>query len=348
LAAALIAAALGPCSVAAGQPVSPPPTDLDAFMARVLERRDENWRRSHDYVLDEQERVLVSGPGGLRIYGQSREFTWYIRDGYFVRSPVEYNGVALADEARRGYEQRWLERERRRDREEQEKGPGQAVEGPGRGDTAVDPADVTSLVREGAEPRFVSEAYFLKFRFEPGNYYLAGRETLDGRSVLRIEYYPQRLFSEGDSVTVDAGGDVPPDRARPGANERQPAKDEKRRRKSGDEYDVDERDLNRRMNKVSLVTLWVDPAEHQIVKFTFDNVGLGFLPGQWLVRVGETSATMTMGRVLDGAWLPREITMHVDVTLANGTFEATFLRRFTNYRRAETSAKIRGYRPVER
>ena len=45
-------------------------------------------------------------------------------------------------------------------------------------------------------PRFVSEAYFMDFKFEPGNYYLAGREQLDGQQVLRIEYYPTRMFND--------------------------------------------------------------------------------------------------------------------------------------------------------
>ena len=42
----------------------------------------------------------------------------------------------------------------------------------------------------------MSEAYFLRFKFEPGNYYLAGRERFDGRDVLRIEYYPTGLFGD--------------------------------------------------------------------------------------------------------------------------------------------------------
>ena len=29
------------------------------------------------------------------------------------------------------------------------------------------------------------------------------------------------------------------------------------------------------MNKASLVTLWIDPGTHQILKYTFDNVGSG-------------------------------------------------------------------------
>ena len=79
---------------------------------------------------------------------------------------------------------------------------------------SIDPGsdkEVVALV--GTEPRFISEAYFMKFPFEPGNYYLAGRETMDGRPVVKIEYYPSRLFSddkdrEKKEVTITAGGDV--------------------------------------------------------------------------------------------------------------------------------------------
>ena len=38
----------------------------------------------------------------------------------------------------------------------------------------------------------------MDFKFEPGNYYLAGREQLEGQQVLRIEYYPTRMFNDDD------------------------------------------------------------------------------------------------------------------------------------------------------
>jgi hypothetical protein len=37
-------------------------SDLDAFMSRVLARRDENWKKMQQYILDEQERLQVTGP----------------------------------------------------------------------------------------------------------------------------------------------------------------------------------------------------------------------------------------------------------------------------------------------
>ena len=42
--------------------------------------------------------------------------------------------------------------------------------------------------------------------------------------------------------------------------------------------------MQRLMNKVSLVTLWVEPKAHQIVKYTFANLPFDFLPGAWLMR----------------------------------------------------------------
>ena len=54
------------------------------------------------------------------------------------------------------------------------------------------------------KPRFVSEAYFMDFKFEPGNYYLAGNEKLEGKEVLKIEYYPtgcSRTMTNAIAVT---------------------------------------------------------------------------------------------------------------------------------------------------
>ena len=55
-------------------------------------------------MLDERERAEVAGPAQTRLYGLDREYTWYIRDGAFVRSPVRFDGVALSEGERRVYE----------------------------------------------------------------------------------------------------------------------------------------------------------------------------------------------------------------------------------------------------
>jgi hypothetical protein len=139
---------------------------------------------------------------------------------------------------------------------------------------------------------------------------LAGREKWNDREVLKIEYYPSKLFTEG--------------RTRP----------DKRVR------DKDE-DVEEKMNKVSLVTLWIDPKEHQILQYTFDNVGLEFLPGRSIVRVDEMRASMKMTQPFPEVWLPGTIEMGFGLTTALGSLEARYQVDYHDYRLAEVTTKIR-------
>ena len=296
---------------------TPPRSDLDAFMEKVLARRDVNRKMLNQYVLDETETFEILGPGRWPMHRTKRDFTWYERDGMHVRSPVRFNGVTVGDEARQRYERAWEQRERRRE-ERRAKDPKNRE----KGEVSIGSEGVQiSGTTVPTEPRFVSEAYFMDFKFEPGNYYLAGREKLEGHDVLRIEYYPTRLFNDDD------------DEKTPREIKKKPTSEQAKEKKI-------EEDINRKMNKTALVTLWVDPAEHQIVKYTFDNVWLDFLPAAWLVRIDDLRASMTMGQPFPGVWLPRIMNIHAGLTLALGSFEAGYERAFTNYREAQVKTKI--------
>ncbi len=481
---AALAALTAGLSLAAGQDDGAD-SEIDRFMERVLERRAENAAVRRQYVLDEDVRFRVTGPGGEPLWGSHREFTWYERDGIFVRSPVRADGVDIDEERRREYEDEWLERERRSARRRRPDGVSRAtismrsprtnvemaierlwggeVDGElldaivdealawgdhhaaivaashrilaarggvgavgfdvavaqardgyvmleegrlypdevaamldgvvsavapaaaGASDEEFDrllelldlavrfdvrftPPEATGLegVRRAAfagareavlgipeppaegggpgggsaeesavldgdgwqipgstatipEPRFVSDAYFLDFAFEPGNYLLAGRETLNGRDVLRIEYYPDELFIG---------------RTDPGAGDTKAA--------------AADRSSAASMNKTSLITLWIDPAEHQVIRYTFDNLGFDFLPGRWLVRLDDLTATMTMGQPFEGVWLPEEIEIRAAMSLATGSYEMTGTRSYRNYRAADSGGRIRTVGPVVR
>ena len=91
-------------------------TDLDAFMAGVLERRDENWKKLQQYLLEERERVELKGPSSQLLWGEDRTYMWYIRDGFFVRSPLVANCVRVPEEDRKRYENSFLERARKREK----------------------------------------------------------------------------------------------------------------------------------------------------------------------------------------------------------------------------------------
>ncbi len=321
---ALATAEAGPLASVGSQ------SDLDAFMERVLARRDDNWKKLQQYVLEEKEAFDLTGPGGLPLWGMRREYAWFIRQGIFVRSPVKANGVALSEEDRRKAEEQWLRREtsreeRRKKRAEREQQGLPAdpekraivisptgIEVTDQATTTADlPSNMDDMLKQGGDPQFVSSSYFLKFRFEKGHYALAGREKVDDRDALKIEYYPGTgLFNEG--------------RTRPN-------------KKVRDKED----EIEEKMNKVSLVTLWIDPKTHQILQYTFDDIDMDFFPGRALLRVSDLKATMRMGQAFPEVWLPRSIEMHFGMTLAVGTVDATYKVDYLNYKQANVTYKIK-------
>jgi hypothetical protein len=317
----------------AGKAPASSSTDLDAFMEQVLKRREVNRQTLEQYVLDEVEQFEVLGPSRMPVYKQKREYTWYVRDGLHVRSPLKFDGVTVGDDARKDYEDHWAhsererlkraaEKEKNKDRNANAASP-EAADAATSADQSAGPSGASPI----PTPRFVSEAYFMDFKFEPGNYYLVGREDLEGHRVLRIEYYPKRMFDDDD------------DRDEQKAKEK-PKETEKESRRERRDREMEQR-IDRQMNKTALVTLWVDPAEHQIVKYTFDNVWMDFLPAGWLVKIDDIRASMTMGQPFPGVWLPREMNIHAGVTMAAGSLEAAYARTFSDYKQADVATKIR-------
>jgi hypothetical protein len=94
------------------------------------------------------------------------------------------------------------------------------------------------------------------------------------------------------------------------------------------------------MNKAALVTLWVEPDAHQIVKYTFTNLPLEFLPGQWLVHIDDLEATMSMGQPFPDVWLPGSLDFAVAMTLAIGQVDVRYGIEYHDYRRADVTTKV--------
>ena len=317
-------------------------SDLDTFMREVMEHRDDNWKKLQQYILDEREQFDLRGPGGFPLWGEHREFTWFIQDGFFVRSPLKVNGATIGEADRRKYEDNYLRRVKARDRRERARiaGAGSPDSTPSNQPASADadvpdaadvgvsdsepaaPADIQSFISQTRQPEFVSSAYFLRFRFDEGRYALVGREKLDGRDVLKVEYYPKKLFRDEET-------------------ERRRQRQRERSGQTNPNSKQVEETVNRLMNAGSRITLWIEPAARQIIKYTFDNVDLDFFPGQWLVNVTGAHGTMTMGQPFPEIWLPRDMNFLMTFMVAVGEVEARYSLEYHDYRQADVTTGIR-------
>ena len=317
LASAAVCAALSIAAV-------PAENDLDAFMRQVVATRDENWKKLQQYVFDEREQFDLRGPTRIPLWGERRDYTWFIRDGFFVRSPVKINGVTIGEADRLKAEAIYLKQAQEREKRGQAGRVALGSDGlsiqPGTdaAETTDDlKQDVGGVIRQTREPGFISSAYFLRFKFEEGKYALVGREQLDGREVLKIEYYPARMFGGTD-------------------RRRNPDRD----RKTSPEEKARDAEFQRLMNKVALVTLWVEPKARQIVKYTFDNVGFDFLPAQWLVHISDFKATMTVAQPFPDVWLPTTLEMNLAMIAAFGQVDMRYDLEYHDYRVPSVTSKI--------
>ena len=289
-------------------------SDLDALMGRVLLKRDDNWKKLQQYVLEERESMDVTALDGKRVYGFAREYQWFPREGFFVKSPLTADGVRIGEDERRRQEARWLAREQFREKRRAEIRAGKDVENGPRSQVSIGPAGVSadfeSALRDSIEPGFVSAAYFLDFKFEEGQYALVGREKYEGREVLKVEYYPKRMFTGG--------------RGRPNRQLRERNKE-----------------IGRQMNKVSIVTLWVDQADRQIVKYDFSNVDADFFPAGWLMRLEDINASMEMSQPFAGVWLPKIIRIGFEMAFAVGNVKGQYSSEYYDYKLAEVTQRVR-------
>lgn len=250
-----------------------PTGDIDAFMEKVLEQRDVNWDQYYNYFCKERTELVVEGAlPGVPLSGFRREYLWFVRDGYVVRSPVSVNGAAVSADERKREEEKWVENQKKRERE-----------------------------------RNPDRETFMGFKFEPGNYFFAGRQKFEGSELIAVEYYPQEGFIDDD------------------------------------EEDKSEQDaeFEAKFNKTLMVTMLIDPDEHQIVRMTLDNFGFDFLPGRWLVQLDTFEAAMVMHKPFEDVWLPRDIDGYGKINTAAGGLSLRYSSTFYDYAKAETGATYR-------
>lgn len=304
-------------------------TDLDALMSDVLTRRDDNWKKLQQYTLTERENLQITALAVFRLFGFEREYLWFPREGFFVRSPLKADGVAIDEERRRREEDEWLKNAQNSETQRKQRQSSRARAGArAEGDVpaplsiqtdALLTGSVEDVISQTFEPGFIRSANFMQFKFDEGQYALAGRERMLDRDVLKIEYYPKNLFDDSKDRRCNQ-----PD-----------AKDK------CDKGDQLEADIERKMNKVSLATIWVDPKERQILRYEFRFQDMDFLPGRSIVRVESSRATMQMAEPFTNVWLPDTVTMRFRVGSAAGPLEARYDVKYRDYRLPEVTGRVR-------
>ena len=242
--------------------------DIDVFMKEVIEKRKTDWDTLYNYVFREREVFRFSGKlEEAAIESFEREWTWYVRDGYLVRSPVSFNGVSVPQDEREKYELDWIKKAKSRKK-----------------DTGVHRDD------------------FFGIKYEPGNYYVKGREVVDGKELLVVEYYPEVVTEDGDS---------------------------------------DDEDFDEEMEKVLGFTMYINVEDHQIVKMVLHNTKMDFLPGGWLLKVKGVKASMMMGKPFDENWMPLHIEAGASFTMASGDISFLYRTEYSEYQKAKVKVNFR-------
>ena len=315
-------------------------SDLDQLMARVLSNRDENWKKLQQYILDETRTMVFTGPGDVRLWGGQREYRWFPREGFFIQSPTRVDGVTISDEERRKAEDTFLRREQAREKRRaeirKEQGTDAATDA---GEPAAE--NVGDVLRQTVEPEFVSSAYFLRFKFDEGQYALVGRETILSRDVLRIEYYPTRMFTDDPDDRRMTNAEREKREAARKEREARETEQQREARLRNQQRDQQREDrIEQQMNKVARATLWVDPALNQILQYQLHNMDMDFLPGRSILRVDEMNASMRMSEPFPGVWLPASLEVRAGFMTALGRVAGRFDVQYADYRLAETGARV--------
>ncbi len=87
--------------------------------------------------------------------------------------------------------------------------------------------------------------------------------------------------------------------------------------------------------------LWVLRDQKQIVRYVFDNVDWGFLPGRSVLRFDDLTASMRMHEAFPGIWLPQSIAARIRVATALGRTGASYDVTYGDYRQAGVTVRVK-------
>ena len=174
--------------------VNPDMSDLDEFMAKVMQKRLADVENLRDYVFSERETFEVKV--GTKIAAQwsyRHEYLWFVRDDCLVRSPVLIDGVRVSDKEKAAAEEEWINRQREIKENKSKES---------KNETGIDHKMLFGFKNEN---RLDFQA-FLGFEFEPGRYLYGGEQQFEGRKAIIVEYVPRMNDKKNDNKKDKIGG----------------------------------------------------------------------------------------------------------------------------------------------
>jgi len=153
---------------------NPEMSDLDEFMAKVMQKRWADAENLREYVFNEREALDVEIDSKIASqWSYRREYLWFVRDDYLVRSPVVIDGVKVSDKEKSTAEDEWINGQKKRGKSTNKNG-----------------IDYQALFGLENANSLDFQAFF-GFEFEPGRYLYGGERQFEGRKALLVEYYPK-------------------------------------------------------------------------------------------------------------------------------------------------------------
>ena len=182
------------------------------------------------------------------------------------------------------------------------------------------PTSVDGLIRQTRQPQFVSSAYFLRFKFDEGQYALAGREKFEGRDVLRDRVLPDKAVWRRRRR-----------RGRRGAPAARATEKEQRQ----------QADFRRLLNKVAVVTHLGRALVASDRQVHLRQHRLRF-PAGAVADTGRLAQSLDDdGPAVSGVWLPKDIDISAAFTMAIGQFTFSQTVAYRDYREANVKSKFR-------
>jgi hypothetical protein len=86
---------------------------LNDLMAQVLKKCEIDMQNLSNYIFNETEIYDVSGDLKQNAKSFRREFVWVVRDGYFVRSPLSYDGKEVTEDEKVNGEKDYIQYQKR-------------------------------------------------------------------------------------------------------------------------------------------------------------------------------------------------------------------------------------------